>query len=96
MNLSDFRDSVAAGTMPPNLSLPLQALWTEASGDWHQAHLMVQNANGPEAAWVHAYLHRKEGDTSNATYWYRRANRVPTQQMLEEEWSSIADALLQP
>jgi hypothetical protein len=95
MDLSDFKDSVSAGMIPADLSVPLQALWLEARGDWHQAHNSVQGASGPEAAWVHAYLHRKEGDVSNAAYWYRRAGRTPTKQTLEEEWATIAETLLQ-
>ncbi len=95
MNLNDLKDSVASGAMPADLSVPLQALWLEAGGDWHRAHNSVQSANGEEAAWVHAYLHRKEGDLSNAAYWYRRAGRTPSKQTLEEEWAGIAEALLE-
>ena len=94
MNPNDLKDSVSAGVMPMGLSLSLQALWLEARGDWHRAHDSVQSANGPEAAWVHAYLHRKEGDIANAAYWYRRAGRTPTKQTLEEEWATIAETLL--
>ncbi len=94
MNLIDFKDSVASGAMPADLSVSLRALWLEAGGDWHGAHNSVQSASGAEAAWVHAYLHRKEGDLSNAAYWYRRAGRTPSQKTLEEEWASIAESLL--
>ncbi len=95
MNLNDFKDSVLTGVMPMDLSVPLQALWLEARGNWHQAHNSLQSANGPEAAWVHAYLHRKEGDISNAAYWYRRAGQTPTKQTLEQESASMAETLLQ-
>ncbi len=94
IDLDVFKDSVAAGVMPRDLSVPLQALWMEARGDWHQAHIAVQSEKDAEAAWVHAYLHRKEGDLSNASYWYRRASRTPAELTLAEEWVSIAETLL--
>ena len=94
MNLNDFKDSVASGAMPPDLSVPLQTLWLEAGGDWHRAHNSVQSAHGDDVTWVHAYLHRKEGDVSNAAYWYRRAGRTPSKRTLDEEWASIAETLL--
>ena len=94
IDLNVFQDSVAEGVMPTDLSVPLQALWMEARGDWHQAHIVVQSEKGPEAAWVHAYLHRKEGDLSNASYWYRRASRTPAELTFAEEWVSIAETLL--
>ncbi len=95
MNLKDFKDSVASGAMPADLSVSLQALWLEAGGDWHAAHNSVQSASGADAAWVHAYLHRKEGDLSNAAYWYRRAGQTPSKQTLDDEWASIAESLLE-
>lgn len=70
-----------------------QALWHEAHGDWERAHGLAQDISGPEAAWVHAYLHRVEGDLSNADYWYRRAARPPARGPLNEEWHEIATAL---
>jgi len=78
------------------LSLPLQALWHDAQGDWDRAHAVCQEAKSRDGDWVHAYLHRKEGDRSNAGYWYARAGRsMPAASTaLEAEWADIAAQLL--
>ncbi|HVG26071.1 MAG TPA: hypothetical protein VM865_00590 [Acidobacteriaceae bacterium] len=81
-----------AATLPPLV----RALWHEAHGDWAAAHALAQDIESPEAARVHAYLHRKEGDESNAGYWYRRAGEPLPSVSFEAEWSSIASALLAP
>ncbi len=93
MTLADFRNTTQE-TDPPAVSIPLQALWYDAKGDWDKAHQLVQDDPTAESAWVHAYLHRKEGDLSNAHYWYRRANKPPFTGTLETEWEQIAQALL--
>jgi hypothetical protein len=80
---------------PAGLSLPLQALWRDAKGDWEGAHELAQAEPGPAGDWVHAYLHRKEGDTSNARYWYRRAGKTTPSSSLPDEWDAIARALLE-
>lgn len=95
MDFQEFKTLLAAESLPQGLPLPLQALWYEARGDWHQAHRLAQAAGDKAGAWVHAYLHRKEGDTSNATYWYSRANQTASKQPFEAEWKEIAQALLQ-
>jgi hypothetical protein len=74
--------------------VPAEALWWAARDDWDKAHRLVQDEDSREAAWVHAYLHRVEGDLSNAGYWYRRAGRPETKAALEDEWAEIAAALL--
>ena len=85
----------AAGARPPaGLSPPLEALWHDAKGDWATAHRVVMNAESAAAAWVHAYLHRKEGDLDNARYWYRKAKKPEASGALEAEWNAIAAALL--
>lgn len=94
MTPDEFRASLAAGEPPPGLAAPLVALWHDARGDWGRAHRVVMDAKGEAAAWVHAYLHRKEGDLDNARYWYRRAKRPAAEGALEEEWTAIAVALL--
>ena len=76
------------------LSLPLQALWREARGDWDAAHELAQQAGSREGDWVHAYLHRKEGDIGNADYWYARAGRRRPDLTLEQEWEQVAAVLL--
>jgi hypothetical protein len=73
----------------------LRALWLDARGDWDGAHRVVQDDESLEAAWVHAYLHRKEGDAGNAGYWYRRAGRAHARVGLEQEWEAIAAALFE-
>ena len=94
MKLKEFKESVANQTPPTGISLVLQALWHEAKGDWDAAHDLLQKQNDRTGAWVHAYLHRKEGDNSNAAYWYSRAGRTLPQQSLQAEWEEIVEALL--
>ncbi len=80
--------------MPKGLSLPLQALWQDAKGDWARAHELCQQANSPEGDWVHAYLHRKEGDESNARYWYSKVGKPFFHGDLKSEWEQLVSALL--
>jgi hypothetical protein len=94
MSFADFQRSVAAGVPPAGVSEPLRALWLDARGQWDAAHEAAQVAGGPDGAWVHAYLHRKEGDEMNAGYWYRRAGRPVAAGALETEWEGIVRALL--
>ena len=95
MTLTEFKESVAQQDQPPeNLSEALQALWYERIGDWHRAHQIAQDLHSDEGAWVHAYLHRKEGDLGNARYWYSRAGRPESKKELAEEWEEIAGYLL--
>jgi hypothetical protein len=96
MNLAEFHDSLAQPTPPSGLSSALQSLWHEAKGDWEKAHELAQEDAGLAGDWVHAYLHRKEGDASNARYWYARARKPVCASSLEEEWTSISAALLEP
>lgn len=83
-------------TEPTNLDAALAALWWDARGDWDRAHAAAQAAASRDGDWVHAYLHRKEGDLGNAGYWYARAGRRPpiAGVTLETEWAAIAAALL--
>lgn len=76
------------------MSLPLQALWWERKGNWDRAHELCQEARSREGDWVHAYLHRVEGDEDNAAYWYARARQPVCRTGLDEEWQAIARALL--
>lgn len=96
MTFDEFKASLHGTETPPTrLSGALVALWCDGRGDWHAAHERVQSEAGQEAAWVHAYLHRKEGDPSNAQYWYRRADKPASHGSLDEEWEAIARALLE-
>lgn len=94
MTLQQFRDSLRLEEPPNELSLALAGLWWDAKGDWKRAHESAQQDEGPKGSWVHAYLHRKEGDASNAGYWYRRAGKPRSQNSFEEEWDEIAASLL--
>ena len=94
MKFEEFQKSLDASSPPPHLSGYLQSLWYDAKGDWNRSHDIIQNIEDKTAAWVHAYLHRKEGDIGNADYWYRRAGRTRPNKTLEEEWKNIAEALL--
>jgi len=86
---------VADDAAPPAaLDGALRALWLDARGDWEGAHTLAQEAGGRDGAWVHAYLHRKEGDEGNAGYWYSRAGRPHCTASLAEEWEQIARELL--
>lgn len=93
MTVQEFRDSVSSAT-PPALPPLLLALWHDARGEWEKAHSLAQDVDNPAGAWVHAYLHRKEGDLSNASYWYRRANQPIAKDGLDAEWTRIVSALL--
>ncbi|HEX2100512.1 MAG TPA: hypothetical protein VHF69_07605 [Candidatus Synoicihabitans sp.] len=79
---------------PAELGLPLQALWHDAQGDWEMAHTVAQRAGDRDGDWVHAYLHRKEGDEANARYWYTRAGRPLPAVSLDDEWAAIVTDLL--
>ncbi len=96
MTLDQFKELVSDKRKPEQeLSPLLQALLCDARGDWDGGHKIAQGIENASAAWVHAYLHRKEGDLSNAGYWYRRAGRRECRSSLTEEWDEIARHLLQ-
>lgn len=86
--------SLDSGAPAQDLSAPLAGLWWAAKGDWDQAHRIVQDDSSREAAWVHAYLHRVEGDLGNAGYWYRQAGQPTAKDSLQAEWERIAATLL--
>lgn len=94
MDFKTFKHSLSEKEPPDGLSLALQSLWYDAKGEWDKAHMCTQEQNDQTGAWVHAYLHRKEGDPGNAAYWYRRAGKPPSNASLEEEWESLVTALL--
>ena len=94
MQLDAFKASLANPEPPPGLSLALQALWWDARGDWDKAHERAQERDDAAGAHVHAYLHRKEGDQSNAEYWYRRARATPSTLPLDAEWEELVRKFL--
>jgi len=93
--MADFTASLSGAAPAPSLAPSLAALWWAAKGDWDRAHKIVQDEADADAAWVHAYLHRVEGDLSNAGYWYRQAGRPVARDSLQTEWERIASALIE-
>ena len=94
MQFEQFKSSLAGASPPADASLPAQALWWQAKGDWHKAHRCCQDAHDEKGAWAHAYLHRVEGDPINAGGWYKRAGKTVPTTPLDQEWEEIARALL--
>lgn len=88
-----FRASTKDPAPPPHWSAALRALWSDARGDWAEAHRVAQDIDDETGAWVHAYLHRKEGDAENAAYWYRRARQPVARGTLDEERDQIVAKL---
>ncbi len=93
MTFEEFNKSLSLKDPPDEFPVYLKALWYDANGDWENAHRTIQDISDDTAAWIHAYLHRKEGDIGNADYWYRRGERKRPTVTLQEEWKDIATAL---
>jgi hypothetical protein len=93
MQLEEFIKSVTAAQPPTMLSPYAQALWYDKKNDWEKAHTIIQDIEDTTAAWIHAYLHRKEGDTGNAGYWYHKAGKKMPGYSLEKEWEEIVRAM---
>jgi hypothetical protein len=94
MDLPVFKQSLSGNLPPRQLSVHLEALWYDGKGDWQKAHELVQDLTDQDASWIHAYLHRKEGDNGNADYWYHRAGRKRPALSLGKEWEQIAVELM--
>ena len=94
MDYNSFNYTLDMGQPPVDFHESIKALWWERKGEWVKAHELIQNSDGPDAAWVHAYLHRKEGDTVNAGYWYARAGRDIGKGDIVEEFRTIVSELL--
>lgn len=94
MNLEEFKETLHNQSPPENINEELKALWYDRNDNWEKAHEIVQNLPSENAAWVHAYLHRKEGDEANANYWYRRAHKEFSKLSLQNEWEEIVYFLL--
>ena len=95
MKIAELRASLSGAAPASSLAPPLAGLWWAAKGDWDKAHQIVQDDPSREAAWVHAYLHRVEGDLGNAGYWYRQAGQAVAKDTLQAEWERIASALIE-
>jgi len=94
MTPAEFEQSLSAKSPPRAVAPPLAALWWAKKADWDKAHRIVMAEGGRDAAWVHAYLHRVEGDAGNAAYWYGQAKRPAARGRLDAEWAAIVAALL--
>lgn len=94
MNIAQLKESLSDKQPPAGASVYITALWYDANGNWQKAHQLIQDIPDKNAAWIHAYLHRKEGDIGNAGYWYHRAGKKMPACSLNEEWEEIATALL--
>jgi len=95
MNYTSFNHTLDMGKPPEDFSTELKALWWERKNYWDKAHELVQHLQGADAAWVHAYLHRKEGDDMNASYWYSKADREYPNIDLNDEFREITTILLE-
>jgi hypothetical protein len=94
MTMTAFKFSLSGASPPSDAIPPLAALWWAGKGDWNKAHGIVQDDSSADAAWVHAYLHRVEGDLGNAGYWYRQARKPVAADPVEAEWERMVSALL--
>lgn len=94
MDFNQFKASLTGKSPPDGVTPALEALWHQGKDDWETAHKVAQEIKDADGAWVHAHLHRVEGDESNAAHWYRRAGQPVSEVSLEREWSEIAAALL--
>jgi hypothetical protein len=93
MTLEEFRRTLTQNAPPAELSPAQRAMWEDAKGNWSAAHGIAQEIDDRTGSWIHAYLHRREGDLGNAGYWYRRAGQPAASDTLEEEWTRIVSAL---
>lgn len=94
MNIEAFKASLSDSKPPRGISKLLEAMWYDGKGDWEMSHNIAQDIPSGDGSWIHAYLHRKEGDQGNAAYWYRRAGRPVSRLSLNEEWEKITAELL--
>ena len=94
MKFEEFKSSLDTTSPPKEISDYLESLWYDAKGNWNKAHDVISSIEDNNAAWIHAYLHRKEGDIGNADYWYNRAGKKRPEYSLEKEWEEITKGFL--
>ncbi len=94
MTLAEFKRTLSKARPPAGLAPALVGLWWAGKDDWDRAHKIVMDEDGKDCAWVHAYLHRVEGDQENARYWYKQAGKPAASEALPAEWAAIARELL--
>ena len=95
MDIIELKETLVNNAPPANVSVYVKALWYDAKNNWNKAHELIQDVSDKNASWIHAYLHRKEGDTGNADYWYAKAGKKRPSAALHEEWEQIVTVLLQ-
>jgi hypothetical protein len=94
MTLEEFKKTLDNDDPPVELDKTLHALWFDGKGDWNKAHNIAQSITNSSGSWIHAYLHRKEGDLSNSSYWYSRAGKKMPDFTLQEEWNNLVSEFL--
>ena len=94
MTFTEFNSTLKDTSPPKGLPVELEALWHDRKGDWNRSHEVIQDINSKNAAWIHAYLHRKEGDAGNAQYWYSRAGKSMPAVSLNDEWTTLVEHFL--
>ncbi len=94
MTFEEFKKSLREDQPPSSMNANLKALWEDAGGNWDKAHEIAQNTSGVNGDWIHAYLHRKEGDLGNAAYWYHKAGKAMPKENLDSEWEQLVRAML--
>ena len=93
MKYDDFIKLTKKSEPSDNLAGIHLVIWYAVKDNWDMAHNIVQEINTETASWIHAYLHRVEGDISNAHYWYNRARQEPSSESLESELDDIIKSL---
>lgn len=94
MTLEEFKNTLSDSSPPADAAMVLHALWHQANGAWDTAHEIAQSQKSPEGDWVHAFLHRDEGDLPNAGYWYRRADKPVASGSISSEWTQLVQAFI--
>lgn len=94
MRVEDFKKSLSQSLPPEGIGSLLESMWFDGKGDWDKAHDIAQDIHTREGSWIHAYLHRREGDEGNAAYWYARAGKPVCRKSLSEEWDELVKAFL--
>jgi hypothetical protein len=89
MTIDEYKATLLESNPPPDLNVQLKSLWHDGKGNWEAAHDLAQEIHTPDGSWIHAYLHRKEGDKSNASYWYNMANKPFPSVSLDKEWEQL-------
>ncbi|RYG00683.1 MAG: hypothetical protein EOO02_14375 [Chitinophagaceae bacterium] len=94
MTITEFKATLSSRMPPDTLTPVLRSLWFAGKNDWERAHDIAQDIHSSEGSWVHAYLHRVEGDPGNAAYWYRQAGKPVPSVTTEVEWEQMVTTLL--